>query len=108
MFFFGSKADKISCDEVKKMMDEKQSFTLIDVRTPEEFKSIHIKGAKNVPLQAIPQKISSTAAKKEKMLVVYCQSGSRARAAQRTLKNMGYTNVKNLGSIRAWKYEKAK
>ena len=74
---------------------------LLDVRTPEEYRSGHIPGSKNVPLQTI-DKAASVAENKDTALYVYCQSGARSRQATGLLKQMGYTNVHNIGGIAAY------
>ena len=74
---------------------------LLDVRTPEEYRSGYIPGSKNMPLQAI-DKVASVAENKDTALYVYCQSGARSRQAAGMLKQMGYTNVNNIGGIAAY------
>ena len=74
---------------------------LLDVRTPAEYRSGHIPGSKNIPLQAI-DKVASVAENKDTALYVYCQSGARSRQAVGLLKQMGYTNVNNIGGIAAY------
>ena len=78
-----------------------QGAVLLDVRTPQEFKSGHIPQSKNIPLQTI-EKVSSVVKNKDTALYVYCQSGARSRQAASVLKGMGYTNVKNIGGIAAY------
>lgn len=74
---------------------------LLDVRTPEEYRSGHIPGSKNLSLQTI-DRIGSVAENKDTALYVYCQSGARSRQAAGMLKQMGYTNVNNIGGIAAY------
>ena len=74
---------------------------LLDVRTPEEYRSGHIPGSKNIPLQTI-DRVGSVAENKDTALYVYCQSGARSRQAAGGLKQMGYTNVNNIGGIAAY------
>jgi len=74
---------------------------LLDVRTPEEYRSGHIPGSKNVSLQTI-DRVGSVAENKDTALYVYCQSGARSRQAAGMLKQMGYTNVHNIGGIAAY------
>ena len=74
---------------------------LLDVRTPEEYRSGHIPGSKNIPLQTI-DRVGSVAENKDTTLYVYCQSGARSRQAAGMLKQMGYTNVNNIGGIAAY------
>ena len=74
---------------------------LLDVRTPEEYRSGHIPGSRNIPLQTI-DRISAVAENKDTALYVYCQSGARSRQAAGLLKQMGYMNVNNIGGIAAY------
>ena len=90
--------------DVNRGVEEYQSTSgavLLDVRTPEEYRSGHIPGSKNIPLQTI-DKVGSVAENKDMALYVYCQSGARSRQAAGMLKQMGYTNVNNIGGIAAY------
>jgi len=74
---------------------------LLDVRTPQEYRSGHIPGSKNIPLQTI-DKIDTITKDKDTVLYVYCQSGARSQQATNMLKRMGYTNAINIGGIAAY------
>ena len=74
---------------------------LLDVRTPEEYRSGHIPGRKNIPLQTI-DRVGAVVENKDTSLYVYCQSGARSRQTAGMLKQMGYTNVNNIGGIAAY------
>ncbi len=39
---------------------------------------------------------------KDKTLIVYCASGGRSALSAKTLKDMGYTQVYNLGAFKDW------
>lgn len=73
----------------------------IDVRTPGEFRSNHIRGFKNVPLHQLAQKVSELS--KEKEVVVICQSGMRSNKASKLLKKQGFKQITNVkGGMSAW------
>ena len=74
---------------------------LLDVRTPDEYRQGHIPGSKNVPLQSI-SKVAGMIDNKSTHIFVHCLSGARSRQAAAILKQMGYTNVKNIGGISAY------
>lgn len=74
---------------------------LLDVRTPDEYRQGHIPGSKNVPLQSI-SKVADMIDNKSTSIFVHCLSGARSRRAAAILKQMGYTNVKNIGGISAY------
>ena len=78
-----------------------EGATLVDVRTPQEYREGHIPGSKNVPLQTI-DKIGFVADNKNVPMFVYCYSGGRSRQAVSMLQHMGYTNVQNIGGITAY------
>jgi rhodanese-related sulfurtransferase len=95
---------EVTVQEVKKMLDEKQDFQLIDVREQFEYDTANI-GAELIPLGNIlleADKIS-----KDKMVVVHCRSGARSAAAIMQLEqNFGFTNLYNMkGGIIAWANE---
>lgn len=69
---------------------------LVDVRSPAEFNSGSIKGAVNIPLNAISGQL--TKFKGKKSVVVFCQSGSRSSVAKGILEKNGIPNVINGGS----------
>jgi rhodanese-related sulfurtransferase len=69
---------------------------IVDVRTPGEFASGHIKGSKNIPLNQIPaqaEKLKKTG----KPVIVCCASGMRSSQAKSVLANKG-VEVINGGS----------
>ena len=78
-----------------------QGALIVDVRTPGEFKSGHLPGAKLIPVNQVSARINEFGADKNRPIVVYCQSGSRSGKAQGVLKQYGYTNVHNGGGYSA-------
>ncbi|MDD6160729.1 MAG: rhodanese-like domain-containing protein [Oscillospiraceae bacterium] len=74
---------------------------LLDVRTPEEFRSGHIPGSKNVPLQSL-DKVTGFVNNQDTPVFVYCHSGARSSQAVSAMRRMGYSNVKNIGGIAAY------
>ena len=76
-----------------------QQAILIDVRTPEEYAAGHAAQAILAPYDTIEQKIVSIAPDKKQKIYLYCRSGRRSTIAAETLKNLGYTNIVNLGGL---------
>ena len=74
---------------------------LVDVRTPAEYRSGHIEGAVNIPLQEIDGRLDDFGSKEEP-IVLYCRSGARSGKARSILQGAGYTKVHNLGPKTAW------
>ena len=66
----------------------KNGALIIDVRTPGEFKSGHIKGSINIPLDDIRNKTEELK-KKNKVIITCCRSGNRSGMATNILKRNG-------------------
>jgi rhodanese-related sulfurtransferase len=78
-------------------------FILLDVRSEEEFKAGHIKGALNISHNAIEQHLEKLSGYKDKTVVVHCRSGRRAQAAEAVLQANGFTQLRHLkGDYKAW------
>jgi phage shock protein E len=72
----------------------KEGAMIIDVRSPAEFNGGHVKGAVNIPLQAIQSSFNKIP--KNKVIITCCASGMRSGSAKSLLKTAGY-NVHNGG-----------
>ena len=99
---------KISAEEAKKMLDENAHVILLDVRTETEYKENHISGAILLPHNEIEKKAEEILPDKEALILVYCRSGVRSKAAATTLISMGYTTVYDIGGIINWPYSTEK
>lgn len=73
----------------------KNGAQIIDVRTPGEFKSGHILGAVNIPLQNISTQTSRI--KKDMPVITCCASGMRSASAKSILIANGFAEVHNGG-----------
>jgi len=71
---------------------------VIDVRSPGEFASGHLRNAINIPLPEIEAAVPRRVKDRSKVLLLHCQSGMRSGVACKKLKRLGYANTFNLGS----------
>lgn len=71
---------------------------LIDVRTPVEFRQVHVEGARNVPLDRLDPASLMRArnGSASEPLYVLCQAGSRAQQACEKFIKAGFANVINI------------
>ncbi len=87
--------------ELKRKIDAKEDFYLLDVREPNEYQIGKIPGSTLIPLGEVPQRVSEIPRDKE--IIVHCKMGGRSAKAAAFLRQQGYTNVKNLkGGITDW------
>ena len=92
---------EITAAELKKNIDRKEKFVLIDVREPSEFKINQIPGAKLIPLGNVPERVHELDSADE--IVVHCHFGGRSAKAVEFLQKAGFKKVNNLaGGIDAW------
>ncbi|PYV23817.1 MAG: molybdenum cofactor biosynthesis protein MoeB [Acidobacteria bacterium] len=92
---------EITAREVKKMMDERKPFVLIDVREPHEFQICRIAGSTLIPLGDVPKRMNELNSADE--IVVHCRSGMRSAQAVELLMKAGFRKIHNLkGGVLAW------
>lgn len=94
----------ITAQELKSRLDLNPNLLLLDVREPHELQISALKGAKNVPLGEVAQRMSELDSAEE--MVVFCKRGSRSARAIEILSSAGFKKMKNLkGGINAWAEE---
>lgn len=97
---------QITAQEAKAMMDVGAGAVVLDVREQEEYDQGHIPGAVLLPVGEITQESASAAVpEKDTVVLVYCRSGNRSKAAANELAQLGYTQVYEFGGIQDWPYE---
>ena len=67
---------------------------IVDVREEQEFKAGHLKGARNIPLSQLRQRIQEIP--KDVPVYVHCRTGQRSYNAVCCLQGHGYKNVRNV------------
>jgi rhodanese-related sulfurtransferase len=91
----------VSAAEATQLINRQEAM-VVDVREPAEYGASHILGAKNVPLAKMDGS-GELAKRKDKPLIVYCDSGDRAAKAAAALRKLGFDKVFNLtGGIGGW------
>ena len=75
-----------------------QKLDLIDVRTPVEFREVHVKFARNVPLDQLDPKavVQARSGSSNEPLYVICRSGGRGKQAAEKFQQAGIENVINV------------
>ncbi len=91
---------EISVEELKKKLDAKEDFFILDVREQHEYQICNLNGHL-IPLNDLPKRYQELDPNKE--MVVHCRSGARSARAVTFLQQAGFTKAKNLaGGILAW------
>ncbi len=89
---------------VSRLNKENKNLVILDVRTPEEYKTSHISGASLMDFLANDFKASLAKLDKTKVYLLHCRSGSRSSSAFALMKRLGFKSVYHLdGGILAWR-----
>ena len=87
----------------------RENVLTVDVRDGHELQSTgKVQGATHVPrgmleFRADPESpYHDKAFERGKVVLVYCASGGRSALAGKTLQDMGYKDVRNLGGFKDW------
>ena len=93
---------QITVEELKRKLDAKEDFFLLDVREPHEVPIASL-GAPLIPVGELEKRVGELAAHKDQEIIIHCRSGARSQKAALILKNAGFTHPENLaGGILAW------
>ncbi|HEY5636433.1 MAG TPA: rhodanese-like domain-containing protein [Burkholderiales bacterium] len=85
-------------------MINRQDAVLVDVRELAEWTQGRVLGARHVPAGQIEARAAEISKKKDRPVIVYCESGNRSSGAAATLRKHGYTSVYNLsGGFAGWR-----
>ena len=81
----------VSSSEAKRLIKQGKIKKVIDVRTMAEYRAGHYRGALHIPVNKINRKTTTELPKKG--LLVYCNTGQRARFAAEKLQELGFEDV---------------
>ena len=92
---------EITAVELKRRLDAKEKFVLVDVREQFEWDIARIPGAILIPLGELPSRMSELDSADE--IVLHCKSGLRSAKALRLLQEAGFGKLSHVaGGIVAW------
>jgi rhodanese-related sulfurtransferase len=76
----------------------------VDVRSPEEFASGHLIGAKNIPMERLQEALGKSISDKKRPLILVCASGMRSQKATfGVAKAQGFEQAHSLGGgLKIW------
>ena len=99
---------RISPEEAKSLVG-RADVLFLDVREPPEVAaSGKVPGALAIPRGLVEFRADPASAMhdkafdRNKTVIAYCASGGRSALVGKTLKDMGYANVRNLGGFKGW------
>lgn len=91
--------DSISIEQAHEKYE--QGAFILDVRTPEEWNTIHIPNTTSIPLEELGNRIDELP--KDQEIIVICRSGNRSQQGRNILQQAGFERVTSMiGGISAW------
>ena len=85
----------VKADEAAKIIADGK-VAVVDVRTPDEFKDGHIKGAKNIDIMSSDFEAQLGKLDKTQPTLVHCQAGGRSTRALPIFEKLGFTHLIHL------------
>lgn len=83
---------QVNVDKVRDLVES--NTYIIDVREVREYENGHIKGAKNIPLSQLRERVNEIP--KDVPVYLHCRTGQRSYNAALALQNLGYKNLYNV------------
>ncbi|WP_327433531.1 rhodanese-like domain-containing protein [Streptomyces sp. NBC_01236] len=98
-----SRAAGLTPAALQQLIKDGHGPRVLDVRTPGEFRTVHIPGSYNVPLDTLREHRGELLAHLDEDVVLVCRSGARAAQAEQALAEAGLPNLRVLdGGMMAW------
>jgi rhodanese-related sulfurtransferase len=93
--------------EAQKALDADSALVVLDVRTPEEYRSEtgHLRGAVLIPVQQLEERLGELDTSRSRTILVYCRAGHRSKRAQGILDSHGFRTINMTGGIVQWNAE---
>ena len=90
--------------QIDTLLTDQTMVNILDVRTPAEFQTECLKGARNIDFEATDFEQNIAGLDKNADYLVYCRSGRRSALAVAKMRAIGINNIIELkGGINAWK-----
>ena len=103
--------DEVLPWDLEEEIEQNPGLIVLDIREPDEFEMMHIKGSLYVPRGVLEgacvwnydDTIPALAKSRDQNIVVVCRSGNRSALAALTMQQMGFKQVRSLKlGIKGW------
>jgi rhodanese-related sulfurtransferase len=99
----------VTADDARQAIEEQEArksgkVIVIDVRTPREYATRRVPGARLVPFEELETRYKTEIPESADQVFVYCMGGERSRSACTFLSRQGYTNLYNIkDGLQGWR-----
>jgi rhodanese-related sulfurtransferase len=91
-----SEIPPLDLEEVRDLIRRREPVTLVDVREGDEWRAGHLPGAVHIPRGFLELQVDEKLPDKDAPIVLYCAGGNRSAMAAKTLRDLGYTNLRHM------------
>ena len=95
-FIFVNGYENITIQETKENIDSNPLIFILDVSSSKEYYEGHIKGAVNINIYFLMEKLDLLPQNKSSEIIIYCDDGFRSKVAAEKLDELEYLNVFNM------------
>lgn len=85
----------LTAEDAEKFIKDRNPL-ILDVRTPQEYKSGHIENSKVIPVQVLQSQLQELDIYKNGPVLIYCATGNRSTVASKILIDSGFKEILNL------------
>ena len=105
------RVDELFPWDLEEEISSNPELLLLDVREPDEYRAMHIKGSLNVPRGILEtscefdyeETLPELASARDRDIIVICRSGKRSALAADVMLQLGYTKLRSLKTgMRGW------
>jgi len=91
--------------EVHRMLENKEDFIFLDVRSPQEYEQVRLPGSTLIPLGALRGRLDELPGDKE--VIAFCKISLRGYEAALILKAAGFEKIRVMdGGLAMWPFRK--
>jgi rhodanese-related sulfurtransferase len=94
------------CQTVSAKLAAAGNFLLVDCREPDEYATVHITGARLLPMSELASRVSELEPYRDSPIAVHCHHGGRSLEVAHWLRGQGFAQAQSMdGGIDAWAQE---
>ena len=94
LYYTFSSPYKVNSEEAKRLIRDRKVDVVLDVRTKLEYNLGHYPEALHIPTATLHEQVETLIPDKSARILIYCNTGQRARYATDLLRAKGYKDVK--------------
>ncbi len=86
---------EVTAEQASEILHNLTPF-ILDVRTPQEYRQLHLAGSHLIPIQELQARTGELDSRKDDDIFIYCATGNRSTVAARILADRGFKRIYNL------------